>query len=219
MIQGAIFDLDGTLLDSMYIWDGIGEAYLRSIGFEPKENLCETFRSMSLYQAACYCRSEYGVPLSVQEIMDGVNKMVERYYSDEVQLKFGIKELLKELYHRGVKMCIATATERNQVEAALKRCGVLHYFTEIFTCTSVGYGKDNPSIYREALKHLGTEKTKTVVFEDAEYALITAKADGFVTVGVYDEHEKNQDSVKNLADFYMSNYCEINDFLEYAKSF
>ena len=82
MIKGAIFDLDGTILDSMFIWDTIGEDYLRTIGYEPKEKLNETFKNLSLQQAACYYISEYGVTLTVNEIVDGVNKMIEKYYVD-----------------------------------------------------------------------------------------------------------------------------------------
>lgn len=218
MIQGAIFDLDGTILDSMYVWDNIGELYLRSIGYEPKENLRETFKKMSINQAACYYRSEYGVKLTVQEITDGINNMIIGYYLKEVQLKKGIKELLEKLYDNGVKMCIATATDRNPVESALERCGVHHYFSDIFTCSSVGYGKDNPIIYREALKCLSTDKSKTAVFEDAAYAIKTAKTDGFVTVGVYDKYEKEQNAVKHNSDFYISDYSDINDFWKYAVS-
>ena len=112
-IRGAIFDVDGTLLDSMFIWDTIGETYLRSIGYQPKENLNETFKNMSLHQAACYYQTEYGVTLSIDQIMDGVNAMLERYYRFEVPLKPGVAELLERLRQSGVKLCIATATDRH----------------------------------------------------------------------------------------------------------
>ena len=138
MIKGAIFDLDGTLLDSMFIWDTIGEDYLRTIGYEPKEKLNETFKNLSLQQAACYYISEYGVTLTVDEIVDGVNKMIEKYYIDEVRLKPGVKELLQKFKDSEVKMCIATATDIHLVKAALERLSIDRYFSEIFTCSSVG---------------------------------------------------------------------------------
>ena len=131
MIKGAIFDLDGTLLNSMFVWATIGERYLRSIGYEPRENLNETFRAMSLYQAACYYRKAYGVTRSVDEIMTGVNKMVEKYYREELILKAGAEDLLHGLRSRGISMCIATATDKYLVEAALKRCEVRGFFSEI----------------------------------------------------------------------------------------
>ena len=202
-IRGAIFDVDGTLLDSMFIWDTIGETYLRSIGYQPKENLNETFKNMSLHQAARYYQTEYGVTLSIDEIMDGVNAMLERYYRFEVPLKPGVAELLERLRQSGVKLCIATATDRHLVEAALDRCGVLSCFGEIFTCNEVGHGKDEPDIFEAALRFLGTEKSETVVFDDSLYAIRTAKETGFPVAAVYDSHEKEQDKVRLLADIYL----------------
>ena len=85
-LDGAIFDLDGTLLDSMFIWDTIGEDYLRSLGLEPRDGLREAFKTMSLYQAACFYQREYQVPGTTEEIMAGVNGMIEHFYRDEVQV-------------------------------------------------------------------------------------------------------------------------------------
>ncbi|MGN0349301.1 MAG: HAD family hydrolase [Roseburia sp.] len=213
MIQGAIFDLDGTLLDSMSVWDTIGEDYLRSLGMEPKENLRETFQAFTLEQSAEYYREHYGVTLSVTEIIKNVNAMVENYYIEIVPLKPGVKELLTKLHNHGVKMCIATATDRYLAEAALKRCGVRKFFSEIFTCAQVGKSKEDPGIYHAALEHLGTDKTQTVVFEDACYALKTAKADGFVAAAVYDAYEDNQKEMRAISDFYIDDFSDIDVFL------
>ena len=208
MIKGAIFDLDGTLLDSMFIWDTIGEEYLRSLGKEPHEDLKETFMTLTLEEAAEYYREHYGVTLSVKEIVDGVNAMVEQTYRTKVTLKPGISEYLAWLKENGVRMCVATVTDRYLVEETLDRLGVRHYFSEIFTCAEVGFGKDKPIIYQKALEHLGTEKSDTYVFEDLPFALNTAKTDGFPTVGVYDRHEAHQDELKELADYYIFDFTD-----------
>ena len=208
MIKGAIFDLDGTLLDSMFIWDTIGEDYLRSLGKEPHEDLKETFMTLTLEEAAEYYREHYGVTLSVKEIVDGVNAMVEGIYRTKVTLKPGISEYLAWLKENGVRTCVATVTDRYLVEETLERLGVRHYFSEIFTCAEVGFGKDKPVIYQKALEHLGTEKSDTYVFEDMLFALNTAKTDGFPTVGVYDRHEAHQDELKELADYYVLDFTD-----------
>ena len=208
MIKGAIFDLDGTLLDSMFIWDTIGEEYLRSLGKEPHEDLKETFMTLTLEEAAEYYREHYGVTLSVKEIVDGVNAMVEQTYRTKVTLKPGIAEYLAWLKENGVRMCVATVTDRYLVEETLERLGVRHYFSEIFTCAEVGFGKDKPVIYQKALEHLETEKSDTYVFEDMLFALNTAKTDGFPTVGVYDRHEAHQDDLKELADYYIFDFTD-----------
>ena len=208
MLTGAIFDFDGTLLDSMFIWDTIGEDYLRTLGKEPHEDLKETFMTLTLEEAAEYYREHYKVTLSVTEIVDSINAMVERIYRTKVTLKPGVMAYLRLLKERGVKMCVATVTDRYLVEDTLERLGILHYFSEIFTCAEVGYGKDKPIIYQKALEHLGTAKEETFVFEDSLFALETAKIDGFPTVGVYDMHESRQEEMKRLADCYVRSFEE-----------
>lgn len=212
-IEGAIFDLDGTLLDSMFIWDTIGEEYLRSRGIEPKEDLNEKFRDMSLYQAACYYQSEYGLTDSTDSLMAGVNDMIQHLYTDEVQLKAGVEKFLKELSRRKVKMCVATATDRHLVEAALKRTGVLSHFEEIFTCSTVGHGKDEPNIYHAAQSFLQTPKDSTWVFEDALYAIKTAKNAGYHVAGVFDRSSGHEDEIRLAADIYICSFEEMEDIL------
>lgn len=209
MIKGAIFDLDGTLLDSMWIWDSFGEDYLRTLGKEPRENLTETFETFTLEQSAEYYREHYGVTLSVREIVDSVNTMVEEYYTSKVELKHGVADFLEALYEQEVKMCVATVTDRYLVEIVLECLGVRKYFSEIFTCAEVGHGKEEPHIYRAALAHLGTKKDETLVFEDAFYALMTAKNDGFPVVAVYDKHEEKQAEMKATGDYYITDYTKV----------
>ena len=206
MIKGAIFDFDGTLVDSMFIWDTFGEDYLRTLGKEPRENLTETFKTFTLEQAAEYYRAHYGVTLSVGEIVDGVNEMVAEIYRTKVTLKDGAREFLEALKSQGVKMCVATVTDRPIVEDVLCNLGIRDFFTEIFTCAEVGYNKETPHIYRAALEVLGTKKDETVVFEDALHALMTAKKDGFPVAAVYDKHETKQIEMRSEADYYISDY-------------
>ncbi len=212
-ISGAIFDLDGTLLDSMCIWETIGEDYLRSIGIEPCEGLNQKFKSMSLRQAACYYKRNCGVTLSIDEIIEGVNGMIEHYYRDEVIVKKGVPGFLERLKQNGARMCVATATDRHLVEHALLRSGIYDYFSEIFTCASVGHGKDEPHIYNAAWSFLSSRKCETVVFEDALYAAQTAKKAGFCVVGVYDKFESKQDALKLLTDFYIKDFTEAEELL------
>jgi len=201
-MKAAIFDLDGTLLDSMFIWDTFGEVYLRSIGVEPREGVNREVGNMSIVQAAQYFRAEYGVPFSEAEIMDGINRLAEHAYMDVVELKPGIRRWLEMLAARGVRMCVATATDRYLVDAALTRCGVREYFAEIFTCTEVGSGKDTPEIFRRAMAFLGGNRENTAIFEDALYAIKTAKADGFFVCALHDIHERGREEVRALADVY-----------------
>ena len=218
MIQGIIFDFDGTLFDSMFIWDTAGEVYLRSIGKEPEADLQKVLKPMSLLQSAQYIREKYHIPLSVEDIMDGVNRTVEGFYFHTVEPKPGVIDFLEELHRRNIRMCIATATDRYQVEAALQRCGMRHFFSEIFTCTEVGSGKDRPDIFRKAMEHLQTDRSTTAVVEDAYHAVHTAKEDGFLVVGVYDSHESRQQELVRLADVFLPDYFNLITFWKFASA-
>ena len=209
MIKGAIFDMDGTLIDSMFIWDTFGEDYLKTFGIQPKENLTEVFKTFTLEQAANYYRDNYGIRLSVSEIVEGINNMVAEIYRTKVALKPGIDDFLKRMQHSGVKMCVATVTDRPVAEEVLKRLNIYEYFSAIFTCGEVGCNKETPDIYRKALKHLGTEKSETVVFEDVLHALKTAKEDGFKVAAVYDSHEPEQVEMKEIADYYITDFASF----------
>ncbi len=218
MLKGVIFDFDGTLFDSMFIWDNAGETYLRSIGKEPHEDLQKVLKPMSLLQSAGYIKEHYDIPLSIEEIVDEINRTVEDFYFHTVEPKPGVIAFLTELDRKSTKMCIATATDRYQVEAALTRCGMRHFFSEIFTCTKVGSGKDSPLIFRAAMEHLKTDRSNMVVVEDAWHAIQTAKDDGFMVAAVYDAHESRQSDVCETADVYLPDYSDLNPFWKFASA-
>lgn len=218
MLRGAIFDLDGTLLDSMPLWGSFGERYLRTFGKEPHENLSEVFRTFTLEQAAVYYQTHYDIALSVKEIVSGANRMVEQYYRSEVQLKSGAAQLLKKLAEQGVKMCVATVTDGSLAEAALERLGVRHFFAKIFTATELGCDKTTPALYRAAQKYLNTEKAETVVFEDAYHAARTAREDEFPIVAVFDGSEPQQVELRRIADCYLADLEHIEPFWKFASA-
>lgn len=201
MIKGAIFDVDGTLLDSMRIWTDAGSRYIESLHLVPEENLGEILFRMSLEEGGSYLKEEYRLEQTEREIIDGVLKIVQDFYFFQVQAKPQMPELLENLEKQHIPMVIATSSDRNCVEKALARVGLLHYFSRIFTCTEVGAGKKEPAIYLRAAEHLGTKPEETLVYEDAVHALLTAKHAGFRTVGVYDRcSEADWDVIRDEAD-------------------
>ena len=206
--NAAIFDLDGTLLDSMPVWENIAVDYLSSVDIQPKENVQEAVRSMSIQQACEHFCAEYGLKLTPEEINAGINRLIEDFYLNRVSLKPGVKEALESLRRRGVRMCVATATDRYLVEGALTHTGILPYFDFIITCTEAGAGKDRPDIFLKALDRLGASLDDTVIFEDARYAVRTAKAAGFTVVALYDEAAKeHQAEIKRLADAFYESFA------------
>ena len=199
----VIFDLDGTLLDSMFVWKDAGAIFLREKGIEAPDDLYEQLKAMSLKQAAQYLNNRFQLSLSTSEIMEGIKGVVEKQYVNEVQLKPFVREYLKHLKACHKQMCIVTASEYSHVEAALKRLGVWNCFEFVLTCSEVGCGKDNPIIFQLAAQEWGVTPQEVVVFEDALHAIETAKAAGFYTVGVYDESAKNDmEEIKKIADVF-----------------
>ncbi len=211
-MTGAIFDLDGTLLDSMAIWDNFGADYLQARDIVPPADLNQTLKPMSLLQAVDYFKEIFRLTDTAEEMMRQFSDQIEKKYAAEVKLKPHVAEFLADLKSRNVRMCVATATDRRQAEAALKNLGILHYFSFILSCTDAGSGKDRPEIFEQALERLGTEKRQTVVFEDALHAVMTAKQAGFRVVGVEDfSAGDDAEQIKKTADYYIRDFseCEV----------
>lgn len=214
-IKGAIFDLDGTVFDSMHIWSDIGLRFLKEKGIKPEPGIEDEFVKMSMTQAAEYYIKNIDPTETVLGIVEAVNKLVEGFYYNDVLLKEGVKEFLEFLKQRNVRMCVATATDKHLVERALIRNGIRDYFDEIFTCTSVGAGKDSPVIYDKALEYLGTDKSNTYIFEDALYAIETANKAGYKILGIKDVSEKaDPETVKSFCNFYIESYSEIYKYFD-----
>ncbi|MDO5336169.1 MAG: HAD family phosphatase [Eubacteriales bacterium] len=201
----VIFDVDGTLLDSLDVWDKAPDMYLRSQGREPEALLGKKLFAMSMEEGSRYLKTAYQLEKRPEEILGDVLKIITRFYREEASLKPGAEAFLRTLAHRKIKMAAATTSDRELVEAAFVRLGIRGYFENIVTCTEVGAGKENPAVYYAACKRLGASPEHTWVFEDAFHALSTAKKAGFLTCGVYDSYHGRTEWEKlcSAADFYM----------------
>ena len=219
MIKGVIFDIDGVILDSMPIWDKAGEMFLSNLGLQPEAGLAETMFCMSMLEGATFLKERYHLDMDEDAIIKGINETIEDYYAHQVQLKEGVELFLKGIRQHGIKMVAATSCDRQVFERALKRLNVIDCFDRIFTSTEVGAGKVKPDIYLAAAEHMGTLPKATWVFEDALYAIKTAKSAGFSTVGVYDASgEGDWDEIKRVSDMYFEKLDNIHAFLEKAIS-
>ena len=154
-MQGAIFDMDGTLLDSMPFWGDSADRFLMKRGVRPPAGLYEALKDLSMVQTADYLRDRFGVTGTVQDVMDGINEVMEESYFHQIPPKADILSFVDRLARAGVRMCVATATDRYLAEAALKRVGLLDRFEFLLTCTEVGAGKHLPVIYERARERLG----------------------------------------------------------------
>ncbi len=206
-VKGAIFDMDGTLINSLILWevfwDAFSKAFLDGRPFAPTKEDDKAVRTMTLRDAMCYIHDRYGVGDSGETLFSLSTEILDRFYRSEVQLKPGVTALLSALQKRGVPMCIASAGERELVETALAHCGIRPYFSAIVSCADVGHGKDAPDVYLAALSVLGTAAAETCVFEDSLVAIRTAHSLGMQTVGVYDACNYGGDEMEKIATAYI----------------
>ena len=210
-LQSAIFDMDGTLLDSMPTWRELGPAFLREAGIPATPEQEQMLRTMTDHEVIPYLREVCGLPWSEQEIMDKIIARMEDFYSTAVRPKPGLEKFLSILKMEGVWMYVATATHRRLTEKALKTAGIDHYFRGIVTSAEAGtHKRDSADIYEMAMRRLQSNKRDTVVFEDALHAIRTAKAAGFRVAGVYEATaEQDQPEIQRLCDYYIRSYEEL----------
>ena len=209
----AIFDMDGTLLDSMWMWDRQGEAILRAYGKEPAPDFRRITRPMGMTDAANYCCQAYGLPVTSQEVVGEMNRRMEHFYTCEVKAKPGVEEFLLLLKMEGVRMYVATATQRPLVEKALRCAGLEGYFKGIITCDEVGASKAaSAKVFDYAMRRLGGNKLDTVIFEDSWAAIRTAKAEGFRVAGIFDNSmAEHWEEICAAADYSFRSFRELSE--------
>lgn len=212
-IDGVIFDLDGTLLDSLSAWEHSGSNFVRSQGFEPPDTLDDELVPLSLLDGAQLLKDRYRLAQSPQEILTLTLRPIREHYYHDILPMPGVEQTLARLQAQGVKMAVATASDRELAEKSLQRLGLLDYFAFIITCDEVGVGKSSPEVYEQALKRLGTAKARTLVAEDSLHALQTAHAAGFPTAAIEEYHSADQQQEKKqAATYYVLSYNGKNVF-------
>ncbi len=185
-IEGAIFDLDGTLLDSMKMWRTLGKRYLASKGVRDTSAITDEMRYLDLIPASEFIAEKYLPSYTCERIYTELKAMLNEFYETKVQMKEGAMAFLSYLKEKGVKMSVATATDREFFIPALKRLDALGFFEGYITNVEVGRGKHFPDIYDAAWALLGTPKEKTYVFEDIFVGADTARKAGYKVVGVFE---------------------------------
>lgn len=201
----AIFDMDGTLIDSMAYWKHLASEYLHSKGLvHIPEDILEAIKPMTMSESAELFRQRFGLPGDVEGEM---NAMMDDHYRTDIPLKPGVREYLLALKKQGVRMCVASATAEHLMESCLTRLGVRGCFEFLLSCEAVGAGKRSPAVYQEAAARLGAAPEEIAVYEDALYAARTAKGAGFYLIGVYDPSADWQ-AVKQIAEETIFNWEE-----------
>lgn len=210
MIKAAIFDLDGTLLDSMPLWLNAGEMYLEKLNIKSEKDLGSKLLEMTMEEGAVYLKKEYKLFLSVKEICEGINNLLKENYAFSIQLKPYAFKLLSFLKENGCKIALCTNTSASLFEKALERLKIAHFFDYKITTETFGSSKAKPDIFLHTAEVLGLKPEETYVFEDALYAIKTAKKAGFKIAGVFDNSSKSAwTEIKKLSDIVIENEIDL----------
>ena len=210
-IKGVIFDMDGTLIDSMWVWEEVDVDYVKRYQLVEPEGFYEAIEGMSFTDVAKYYKKTFPqIRDSVEQIKADWMEMGYRLYRDEVELKSGVKEFLEELKKRGIKIGIATSNDRDMTEMVLEARGILQEFDAICTSDEVKIGKPAPDVYLKTAEDLGVDPKDCLIFEDVPAGLMAGKSAGMKTCAVADKFSEDQIEKKRaLADYFIQDYFEV----------
>lgn len=210
MVKGIIFDLDGTLLDSMWVWERVAEKFLESRGVKPPKDINERMFTMSTTESANMFREEFNINESIEDIKKGVVEIIADSYLKAVELKPFVKEFLQSKKSEGIRLCALTASELVYIIPTLKRLGIYDCFEFVTSCSELGMNKSSYEIFDVVAKKLGVPKAEVTIFEDSYHALESAKRGGYTTVGIYDSmSEGHIAEAKKYSDSFIYSFEEL----------
>lgn len=209
-IEGAVFDLDGTLLDSSWVWEKVDEKFLGDRGFQVPDDYVDESSPLGAERAAVYTIERFGLNEDKDDIVREWIEMAKKEYATEVVCKPYAKEFLEELHKLNIKMAVATSSDRELFMKTLEREGILKYFQKIVTVDEVERGKGYPDIYEEAARRIKVNPHKCLVFEDILAGVTGASLGEFNVVAVFDEKSKhNWEKIKSISKYSINDYKEL----------
>ena len=209
-IEGAVFDLDGTLLDSSWVWEKVDEKFLGDRGFQVPDDYVDEISPLGAERAAVYTIERFGLNEDKDDIVREWIEMAKKEYATEVVCKPYAKEFLEELHKLNIKMAVATSSDRELFMKTLEREGILKYFQKIVTVDEVERGKGYPDIYEEAARRIKVNPHKCLVFEDILAGVTGASLGEFNVVAVFDEKSKhNWEKIKSISKYSINDYIEL----------
>jgi HAD superfamily hydrolase (TIGR01509 family) len=209
-IKAIIFDVDGTLVDSMWIWKQVDIDFLKRRKTELPIDLQKDIEGLSYTSTAEYFKERFKLPETVEEIKEEWRVMADDFYNNIIPLKAGVKELLQIIREHNLKIGIATSNSRELVETMIKKHEIGKYFDSIRTSCEVPRSKPFPDVYLQAAKDLDVMPENCLVFEDTVAGATAAKAAGMRVVVIYDElSAESRSHLEQLSELYIMDFHEF----------
>lgn len=205
----GLFDVDGTILDSMGIYENLGSVYLKSKGMKAHQGLNDVLYPMTFDQSAAYLKDYYQIDDSVDHIIQSLQACLYHYYQDEVLLKEGIVDVLDMLNNKNYSLYIISSSPQKLIDISFQRLKIHHYFKNIYTCDDLKINKDNQQFYQKIINMLHVEASECIVFEDNVYSALAAKQCRIKVVGIQDDYARG--NIEKIADIYIKNWRDLDE--------
>lgn len=208
--KAVIFDLDGTLVDSMWMWKDIDVEFLKRYGYDCPDGLQRAIEGMSFTETAAYFKERFELPLKLEEIKKIWTEMSLEKYRSQVSLKHGVREFLQHVKSLGLRCGIATSNGREMVDAVLESLHIGPYFQVVTTACEVAAGKPEPDIYLKVADTLKVQPSECLVFEDVPAGIMAGKRAGMTVCAVEDDFSTGmREEKRSLADYFINDYFDI----------
>lgn len=209
-VKGIIFDFDGTLADSNWIWKNVMDSFIKSNGENYDENWIHETEVMEIEEVIGYLKERFLIPGDTDKILQVLKQELNSFYLREVKLKPYCKDFMSILHKQGIKMCIASATEQRLIKYVIEKYKIAHYFEDILSCNDLHTTKECSDIYHAGQTVLDTEIKETLIFEDLLTSVKTAKNAGYKVVGVYDPvNLKYLEEIRKISDLFIYSFKEL----------
>ncbi len=209
-IKAVIFDMDGTLIDSMWLWKAIDIEYLARFNHTLPDDLQAAIEGKSFTETALYFKERFGIEDDVETIKSDWNNMAWEFYRDRVTLKEGALDFLKQLREQGIKTGIGTSNSTEMVKLILDKFELAPLFDSVRTSCEVAKGKPSPDIYLKVAEDIKVDPSDCLVFEDVPMGIMAANNAGMRSCAIYDDFSADMDDEKKkLADHYLGSYTEL----------
>lgn len=209
-VEAVIFDLDGTLVDSMWIWKQLDIDYLTKRGHQLPDDLQKQIEGMSFTETAVYFKDRFNLTDTLEEIKQEWTMMAKEYYENKIPLKKGVLPLLMDLKNKGIKMGVGTSNGRDLAESVIKKNNIIGFFDTIRTSCEVNQGKPHPDIFLKVAQDLGVKPSSCLVFEDTYAGVLAGKRAGMKVYAIADETSiAYKEDIVGIADRYIEVFEEL----------